>query len=260
MILNTYQQVTPGHVAHESEGINLQAQMREAQEQEATSTLTDGFNGARFLGIIVDGVIFGASVAYANKGAWVTAVNAQLSALGIDGTISENALTVTWTSSTNHVLGVHNPDTPDLDLTAWVAVQPAIFDEPLMGGCAVAAVGVGGASSPDSSTTISTFAGVVSAYSVPAKSVTDHYGLDEGQIPQGHSIRVVRRGTIALRVAPGEVVAALDPIFAGTLPGETPLFYPANDGGNTRLQIAGRFLVGGTAPSDGAFGLMALLT
>lgn len=208
-------------------------------QQVSSAALTDGFNGARELGFVLDGAIITFDNA-ANVAAWVTGINAVLALNGVQkGTITYSAPNVIFTATDGlpHTLGLYNPASPDLVLAAW-SLTTANVQIPAVGpGRAVfwldPTFRTVEAALPAS--TLLLFAGVVDLNSIQPPELTTAYATESFTLISGQNVRVNRKGTICLQN--GAAVTKKQPVYAGRLAAEAGNFYGADDIGNTRLLI-----------------------
>ena len=216
---------------------------REPVSQVSRATIGGAFNGSRDLGYTMDGAILHFDNA-ASAAAWATGLDALAisTLLGIDHAIDGADLVVTFSDDQEHTLaGDYEPDTPDLVLGAFTNDQDAVPAPEVAPGMAVVwadrARRIVEAPRPDS--TLADYAGFVTLASRLPDDVAAKLGNGAGLLADGQPLEFVRKGTGTLAVADGVAVTSGDPVYMGRIAGEAGFYYPADDGGNTRLAITG---------------------
>jgi hypothetical protein len=246
----------PGHTNFSSLKINGQYRTRAAVSQVATSTLTDGFNGARDLGIIFDGLIALVENS-ANVAAWVIAMNVLLSGKAVL-TYNAPTLTVTCVGSLPHTLTPYNPSTPDLELSAFTITTVATNSPVIRPGMAVVWKDrvIKTVQAPLPGSVIADYVGMVDRATEPPKRLAEEWADGAGTFGEGMDMLLQKVAVAYVLVYPGTVVVDADPVYMGRLAAEAGYYYNADDGGNTRLLIPNaQFIGGGTAPADNAYGM-----
>lgn len=216
---------------------------RDAVSQESKATIAGAFNGSRDLGFHLDGAIIHSDNA-ASAAAWITALGAQAIAatLGVEYSLDGADLHVLFSDTLDHTLvGDYEPDSPDLTLDAFSTVTAAVPADSVAAGMGL--VWLDRASrileSPRPASTIRDFAGVVTLASRLPPSVITGLAGEADRMVDGQPLEAARRFVGTVAAGDGETIAAGDPVYLGRITGEAGYFYPADDGGNTRLLITG---------------------
>lgn len=253
----------PGYVMRPDPGrVSVTYRARAAVNSEYTALWTGAFNGTRLLGIYIDGGLYEGITGRANTAAFIAAINTQLDGKAVLSEPVAGTYKVVFPDALPHVLTPYIPDDPDLSLGAFSLTAGKGVPSPLVkGGMAVAwydrTLRIVQAVTP--TTTALQYAGMVDRGTVLSKQVTMQWGLTEGALVNGQEVRAHLKHASVVRPYPGLTIVQGDPVYIGRTTGEEGYYFNADDGGNTRLIIAGaQWMQSGTSAADQ--GMQAMFT